>query len=431
MRKRFDLFELFENKRFLMVFAFLISMLLFIFVSMSGNENIDYTITNVPVNLDLQSANLTNLRLNIIEGDNNYVDVKINVPRTQLAQYSADSPELATTAQVSSITEPGVHTLSVMSAVANVEDLPFTIVSYSPRTIQVRVDRLKSSTFDINPVVKGLSVAKGYVLDSETVSPSTVTVSGPESEISKISSVEVSLDLPEPLAQTYAPMLPIVLKDAEGKEIDPDTHHIKMDATEVQLALTVLKETGVPLEVGFQNIPRDFPTEKLKEAMTITPDYVRIAGREEVVDRLTEILLGYVDIKELRPGSNSFTFPLRLGDISDEITSLENITNVSVMFDDFNWDTQTFNLSNLQLINQPSGYDVRLMSERLDNVTLVGDKDVLEALTADDIVAEVDLFDRELSTGQRSFPVKISVPGKGLVWALGSYTTVIQVEEKE
>ena len=57
----------------------------------------------------------------------------------------------------------------------------------------------------------------------------------------------------------------------------------------------------------------------------------------------------------------------------------------------------------------------------LNNVKIVGPSEVVSELTAGDIVAEVDVSDREVVTGQIKVPVQVYVPNKGTVWAV-SYT---------
>lgn len=427
MKRRESRLRLFDSNKFLKVFAVVLAVFLYIIVAMVTNDTIDYTIRNVPINLDLHSASLTNLGLNVIEGAEYMVDITINGPRTLVPQYEKDSPELATTVRLNNITEPGTHTVSVIPAV-DTSDLPFKIVSYSPRSIQVRLDRLKTQSFSITPVVNGISIPPGYVLENQTVTPQRVSVTGPEAEVDKIVGAEIAFELTEALDHTIAPELDIVLRDAEGQAINHLEKHLTMDVEKAQLVLTVLKETGLPLEVKFLNMPRNFPEEELRSYLRMSTDYAMVAGPENVIGRLTEIMLGEIDLKELTPLSATFTFPLEL---PTQIVSLENLSNVAVNFETEEWDSVRFNVREIQLLNQPANYDVELRSTRIDGVQFVGKREILETMTADDIVAEVDLADREITPGQSNFPVKISAPSKGMVWAVGDYGVVIQVSEKE
>lgn len=429
--KRKTLSQLLYNNRILKIFAVVVAVLLYIIVAMTNKDTITKTIHNVPVNLEVQDANLANLKLYIIDDGDYYVDIQVSGPRTVVPDLNADSPELATTVRIPNITEPGDHTLVITSALTDTSDLPFAIESYSPRTIQVRLDRIRMASFDIQTVVRGLAVAPGYVQGTESVSNKKVSVTGPETEVNKIAGAEVVLDLTEPLDQTYARELPIILRDAQGEEIDPAEKHLSLDIAATTLVIPVLEQVELPLRVDFLNAPRGFPVEELRSYMRLSADTVLLAGPGEVISRLTEIHLGDIDIKELEPGNVTFVLPLGLEEISTQIQSMENVTNITVTFDDFSWMTARFNISEIRILNAPLDYDVRLLSTWLEGVEFVGTRTVLESMTADDIVAEVNLADYELSPGQRNIPVKISVPGKGMVWAVGDHSTVLQVSSPD
>lgn len=431
-KKKFSLEQLFDNKQFLRVFSVVVAVLLWIVVAMTNKDTVPRTIHNVPVNMDLQSANLQNLQLELVDDVQYYVDVEVNGPRTEVGQLTADSPELATTVKLGQITEKGDQDLPVVSALsdADLAKLSFDIISYSPARIQVTLDRFKTESFEIQPVVKGVSTAPPYIYDRQYVSPNRVAVTGPEAELEKVARAQVTLDLEETLESTKVVSRPVELYDVQGQLINLEDHHLSIDTEEAVLTISVLKETGLPLEVRFLNVPRNFPLAELQECMTMSHDYASIAGPQDVVDSLTEIVLGYIDIKDLRLDEHTFSYSLGLDEISEEIRLLDDIGTVTVDFDDTNWTSAVLNLSGIEVINQPDGYVVQPLNNALYNVEFVGDAETLESLTADDVVIELDLSEREVTPGQQTYPVKICVPGKGLVWAVGDHSVVIQVAEK-
>lgn len=429
MKKKLSLAGLLDHKRFLQVFALVVAVLLYIAVSITQRDTIERTIHNVPVSLNQTDANLANLRLYIVEGTEYYTDITVVGPRTVVPKLGPDSPELATTVRLTGVTEPGNRDLQLVSAYSG--ELPFTIDRYSPRTAKVRFDRYKTSSFDIKPVVNGLLTPPGYITDNIYTTPGKVMVTGPEADVAKIVRAEVVLELTEPLESNHAPTLSIALKDAQGEEIDPQASHLTMDITETQLVIPVLKQTTLPLEVEFTTPPRGFPVEELRDVLRMSVDSVDVAGPPDVIERLTEIRLGYIDIKNLRPNGNSFPFQVNLKEISDQLRSLDNITTVNVYFEDADWETARFNIREIRPVNLPLDYTVEVLYPQLEGIEFVGKAKDLETLTADDIVAEIDLSERELLPGQYTYPVKISAPGRGIVWAVGDHTTIIRVEERE
>ena len=64
-------------------------------------------------------------------------------------------------------------------------------------------------------------------------------------------------------------------------------------------------------------------------------------------------------------------------------------------------------------------------------VTIIGPAEVVNALSANDIVVEVDLSTREISqTGQYRIQAEVFLPGGENAWAIGRYSITITVKEK-
>lgn len=426
MKKEFSLKKLFDDNRFLTIFAIVAAVLLYIIVAMINDNYRTKIIRNVPVNIDIQSPNLTNQNLTLVTDIQYTVDIEVMAPLTEIGNIDSATPELATTVNVSNIVEPGTYTLPMVSGYEG--DLSFQIVNYSPQTIDLRFDRMKSQLYPIKPVIKGLNTPAPYVFDGEYANPERVSITGPDTELALIHSVEVNLELTEPLESTRSVTLPILLKDVQGEIINPDEHHLTLETSSAQLVITVHKETELPIEIGFTSQPRGFPVDELRSYMTLSVESLVVSGPEADVDRLTEIIVGFIDISNLRLSDNIYTYPLEL---PETLNSRENLSSVTVRFETTTWDSALFNISEVQAVSPPYHYDVKLLSTRLDNVEFIGDADILASMTSDDIVAEVDLSERELTLGQTNYPVKISVPGKGLVWAVGDYSVLISVTETE
>ena len=61
---------------------------------------------------------------------------------------------------------------------------------------------------------------------------------------------------------------------------------------------------------------------------------------------------------------------------------------------------------------------------------MIGPQTIVESLLAGDIVATIDLKESSsIDSGQVELPVKISIPKKGLVWAVGDYKAIVLIQE--
>lgn len=421
--KQITLKGLFENNRFSRIFALFLAFFCWMVVIMTSQDTRTRTVENVPVDIGLLASDLKNLGLDPIENEEYKVSVDVRGQTTVVAMLTPD--QLLTTVRVTGITEPGWYDLPLVPAIQSND---YEIVGYTPNTIKVRFDRMNDIALDIKPITTGVSAPEGYALDEIYTTPSRVTVTGPQTELNKISACVVGTEFSEPLTRTYAVEHPIRLLDVQGEEIDLDKSHLTLDVLDAQLVVPVLRIKGLPFNVGFVNIPMGFPLDDLRERMSLTEDSVTVAGPVSLVDGYNELRLGYINIKDITPDSSVYSFEVTLP--SQQFRNLDNINSVAVTFDTTGWDIEYFNLTNFELFNEPPDYNIRLLTTALNGIPFVGDKETLAGMTAGDIVVELDFSEKEIAIGQTSFPVKISAPAKGLVWSVGDHSVFIQVTGK-
>lgn len=425
--KKLSLNRLFDNNRFLQIFSIIMAALFWLIVYMTQSYTAPKTIERVPVSLDSQSAALEAIGLSIVEGGDSFVDVKVNGVRSVIGQLTPENFSLTT--KITNVTEAGIYDLQVTSA-DTTPNPDYEITGFSPSTVRIKLDRIDTRSFAVREQVNGIAIAPGYHEKTTTVTPNAVNITGPVGELEKIKNCVITVELESPLDKPYAGNFPITLLDTNGDVLDPEAMHLSLDTTEAQLMIQVLQVTELPLEVRFTYEPKGFPMEELEALMEKSQEAVMIAGPSDIIKKLTEIRLDYIDLKSLTLENTAFSFDVPLPTPNDQFVRLDNITSVVVSFDDSNWDSAAFNVTNLQRLNVPVGFDVEILAETIYNVVFVGDADALANVTSDDIVAEIDFSEREIVSGSYNLPVKISVPGKGLVWAVGDHSVTVQVTEK-
>lgn len=423
----------YNKKLLLKIASVLVAAVCWILVAMNG-KGTDYseTIEHVPVNVDLQTDIFNQLELSIIEVSTDEVSVQVRGDRVAISQLQPYN--LMATVQVpGTLTEPGTYELTVISAPAgsNVNLLSsqynaYEVVAYEPEKISVKVDRIVTESFPVESVITGLSVADGFIQEKDpVVTVNQVNVTGPQTEVSKVASCIVQTSLDSPLQGSYKEMLDIVLLDDAGNQIDPAEQHLELDHDNAQLEISVLKTVNVPLRIGLMGVPSHVPEAEIQYVMSNAEVY--IAGPVENVENLSELMLGYVNLKDISKRSNIFYFDVEL---PSGFITLDNIRTVTITFSSDEWEEADFVVDDIRTINDPVRYDVTLVTQMITGVKMVGDADIMLELTSDDIVAELDLSERDLTPGQYQYPVKISVPSRGLVWASGDHNVVIQVTEK-
>lgn len=421
--KRFSLKKLFDNNRFLQIFSIIAAALCWLIVAMTQSYTTTETVHNVPVKIDPKSTALTSIGLNVIENDDLTVNVDVEGLRSVVGGLKPE--DFSITVRLTGITDVGTYNLTPVSTAPISPD--YTIKGFSPKTVSVKFDRVDRVAFTVERQINGLAIAPGFTEKTTLVSPETINIEGPSTSLEKIARCAITAELKNPLDRTFVDEFPITLYDAGGEVLDPEELHLSLDRAEAQLMIQVLKTASVPLKVDFTNVPRSFPKEELLARTYISHESVMIAGPAELIDRISEILLDYISVKTIEPGNNTFSFNVPLPSPSDQYMRLDNVTSVVVTIDGDDFETAVFNVPEPVPINAPLGFDVQVLANTVPNVRFVGTKSEIETMTADDIVAEIDLSEREIVNGSYNFPVKISVPGKGLVWAVGDHSVTIQV----
>lgn len=424
--KKISLKELFDNNRFVQIFSIVAAAFCWLLVAMTQSYTTVEIIRQVPVKIDAQSSALTSIGLQPIISDDIFVDVEVEGLRSVVGRITPE--ELAVTAKVTGVTEAAVYDLWLTST--NQSPNPdYTIKSFSPSTVKVKFDRIDRRSFKIKEEINGLAIAPGYTEKTTVITPDTINIEGPSTELAKISRCVIKTELTAPLDKTYSADCPIILYNENGDVLDPGEMNLTLERTDAQLTIRVLKITNLPLEVDFLNIPRGFPVDELMSRVSVSQLDVTIAGPGELIDKASEIKLGYLDISKITPEQDTFPFDVQLPSPADQFMRLDNVTSVAVRVDTRDLTSAVFNVQTPRLINVPAGFTVELLANSIPQVTLVGKPEILASLTADDIVAEIDMSERVIVNGSYPFPVKISVPDKGLVWAIGDHSVTIQVNE--
>ena len=379
------------------------------------------------VNIDMSNVedSISTLGLNSIRPD---VEVaSVNVSGIMYAVGNLDKDDIKIVPDISKVTGAGVYELPLVATVKDgIEDVQVT--SVSPSRITVRFDTLHSKVLDINSNLNGIKGEIGYLIQDELVNPAQVTITGPEAEVSRISSCEIRTTIDEKLSETYSKKDSLVLLDKNGNEITSE--NISMDVTEATVTIPVLKIRDIPVELQFMNVPKNFPIDNLE--FTLSSNSVSVAGVQASIDKYSSILLDHIDFKKLGLGS-SYAFSVNL---PTGFWNVENVQSVQVSLNDDDLARKKINLENINIVNVPLGYNARALSQQLTDVEFIGEVDDLMTLSADDVIAEVDMNQNsEIEVGQVLMPVKIYVPNGSCVWAKGSYEVVVFIstgsEEEE
>ncbi len=416
--KKLDFGQIFQSRRLLMIFSLVMGVLSWMFVVIFVDNEIPWEFKGVPVDVYAEEELLSINSLRIVEDPQ--AEVTVVVEGGRIVVGGLEEGEIRIVADLEGISTPGDYAVKLKNVLTANQN--YVVREIKPSTVNVRVDRITTKRFEVKMDIDGPQVPDGYLNAGTTISPRAVEVTGPEADISRIAQCIVSASFSgRPLTENQTIRSEIKLFDEEGHEIPKD--RLTMESDSANVTVQVLKQKRLPLRFEYLNMPSGFPRDDLRFEMT--DNSILVAGPEEVVDSYEELQIGYVDLSEVTPGFvQVFDISLPTGFIS-----VENLRSVGVSFGGEGLTEAYFNVSQITPVNVPINYDVTINTTQLFGVRIIGSSEVMETLTAKDIVAEIDFSERELSTGSSSLPVSISVPGRKLAWAVGEYA-VVTIDEK-
>lgn len=195
----------------------------------------------------------------------------------------------------------------------------------------------------------------------------------------------------------------------------------------MEVTIPVLKMKEVPITFEYTGVPQGYDTSVL--GAQLSQESILIAGPAERVDALESVSAGFVDLTKFKLGE---TVTLAIS-LPDGIRNLDALQSVDVTFDTYGFATRTVTVSQISVVNAPGDTAVTVTTRRLNDVTLVGPEEELNALSEANVVAQVDASagNINVSKGQQSMPATIVVPGSDTVFATGSYEVLCDIDAAE
>ncbi|NCB74206.1 MAG: hypothetical protein EOM51_05620 [Clostridia bacterium] len=403
-----------DSKFLWVVVSLLASVLLWVYVTTSEGDVIERTFDGVQVVFKGEENLLEKYELVISNVSSNTVSVRIRTTRREIAKLS--STQITAVVDVSKFSSKGIYNSSVELEFPQGSDKSsIDIVNILPGNISFNIDKTSTKTVELEGSFVG-TVAEGYAAHPIEFDPQTVTISGPESEISKVAYAWVEVDRDD-VSKTIQFVSSYVLKDSDGNDVDLGNITLGDETVSVTVPITSTKE--VPLTVDLVE-GGGATSENVK--ITCDPSTITIAGDAETLEGINKIVLGTVDLTSFASSyEDSFNIVL-----DNDISNVTGITEVKVTVEIIGLETKKFNVTNITTINGANGKKITVVTENVE-VTLRGKSNVLSKIAANNIRVVADLSDIGSTTGVFQPPAKVYVDGFTGVGAIGEYSVYVKI----
>lgn len=413
----FSVRKLLYNKKFTLPFSIVFAFLFWLIICINQNPVRELTIPDVSVDISTEGLAIKDDQgLDIVSGGyGEKVSVRVQGPNYILSSLSAS--DILVSAALDEVTGAGTYDLRLQPS-RNSQKSGYTILGVSPATLKVRFDYMDTKEFVLTPQAEGISADPGLVAESPIISDqnsAAITVSGPRTDLAKISVVAAVARVNRVLAKTETLDAEVVLLDKDGNQIDKTGFTLSAETVKIMVPISRQKE--VPIVATFDNAPTAYAETPIPH--TLSQQTVKIIGPPATVDALTQIELAPIDFDKLSPGNRSFELAPVL---PDGVKLVDNIEAVTVGVNISSYRERTFTVTNIRYRNVAAGLTTH-SANSIRNVRICGPSAVIRRLTANDLYAEVDLSGK--AAGEHTVTVRIKSDTHNDIWQIDSGYTVI------
>ena len=413
---------IFKDKRIVFLISLLLSFLLWMTVSLVLRPTGEVIVSGVGVNVNVQSGILGELGLSAIEGAESTVNVTISGSRSVIGGVSAE--DISISPSLSGVSGAGSYELDLRAT--NTSSKDFEIVNISPSKILVKFDKYVDKVVPLKyNIIGDYNIPDEFIQEEIYTTPSQIVVTGPEIDLAEIECAFVDVVLSGDYNETIAAVGEVFLADKDENYLDYNKDEISLDNEVATVYVPVHKTANLPVSFDYRNVPEFFDPANLN--YTISATDILVEGEDNIINKYSDIFLGYVDIRVLTLENPSVKFDVKL---PEGLTAQNFVGDIYLNFDFTDYIETTFNATQINIINVPKEYKVTSNTSKVA-VTLMGPAEVINSLSAKDIVIQLDLSTREISqTGQYRVQADVFLPGGENAWAIGTYSITITVKEQ-
>lgn len=418
--KKLTFHGLLMNNKFVFVFSVFTAIVIWGAASMTVAPEDTRIIENVKVTIDENEESA----YKIFGYEDTYVDVTVKGRRYLISSGALSTDDITVVAKGKYVDSAGKQTLNLTATVSGNNDVKITDIS--EKSIIVYYDTPKTAVFPVEVSLSSNSdiVPEGYTNLDPLTSLSTVTVTGPATEINKIEKVVAEVELDYSLTETTVFEAELKAVTEGGKEAKYIS--FEEDISDFTVTIPVSKVVELPVTVRYLNMPEYYsnnPNEMLE--VNFYPKTVKVAAAQSVLDAMENLDIGTIDFNSLLNKNNKFTFAL--SDIA-EVKIVDEVDEVTVTVNGYPMSKKKFEVpvKNVTTLNVPEGYKASYVDKSIGKVQLVGPASSLEKFDAEtQLLAKIDLS--EATEGVKEYKAVIYITDDDKSWVYGEYTAKIKV----
>lgn len=408
------------------IIALLVAVVAWFAISMQIFPDISTHVSDIRVTAS-PTEYMTEHNLSIAEGYDGLVSVRISGKRYDIGNLTAD--DFTATLDLSGVTDVGEYDVGVkISPKSNVN----CKVLNDGTTVKIKVEKIVSKTFSVTEgnmiaTADDVIAAENMKIDSITVNPATITLTGDATDIEAVKKVEIRSVLAGKTDQSVSSKGQIILLGENDKEINnPD---IKADNDSFTVDVTIFKQKTLPLTVQFTNVPANFNLSSLK--YSIYPETLTISSPDDSLDAQEKFEVGIIDLSQLTTKYlQKISLPIKLPEGYKNVSGNNYAMVTFENADDYTFLNFTVQKENIRIANAPENFDIEVLTNEI-TVNVTGPEEYISELASKDIYATIDLMGTTLAEGLKDVTPEFTLRGSNIrCWVTGEYKITIQATPK-
>ena len=418
---------LFDKNYFLLIISLITAVIIwFIFMVSQLTEESPRVIYDVPITIHL-SEQAQKDGLKVYKQSYNTADISVTGSSLVTNRLTAEDFEVMATFSPSSTKLSGTalqtETLTLKATKKNAVG-EYDISSFDPSEITIEYDRSKEITLPIDAEIK-YTPESSYHADAPSLSDNSVTISGPESSVNKISRVSAVYEFTDPLREETTITCELTLYGQDDKPIgDYAGLYLDLSTTTVEVTIPVNSKKTVQLKPILLNAPKGFAESRI----TLEPATIDIVGSEAELAKIEEIALGPpINFNEIDLNNTAYERDIPIPSGVKSLSGDEGMkAKVEINLNGYVPEKRT--TSNITTVNKPAGKTVKVMTTSI-TVNVMGSEAQMAKLTGESISVTVDLTNKADSTGSFDMPAIVTFDGADSCWAYGTYMVSVTITD--
>lgn len=396
--------KIYKGNMFLLVSAIIIATVLWsILVASDGTLTREKTFQNVEVSVIGADTLKTNSFIVVDDTSSVIPTVKLTVEVSQANYSRVTGTYFSPRIDVSKIRSAGEQEIEITFG----STAYGKVISCEPSSIKVNVER-----YSIRSRVPVVAVPSGTLsddiyYDTLRLDPTYVSVSGPLSLVSTISRAvaDFNVEALDGSVQTQRNTASFILENAKGEAIDSPLLSVSYQSVFIDSLIVeadVYPVSAIPIETDGVYIGEPGEGYEVK-GITLSPDSVRIASTQQVLDAMESIVLDApIDISDAT-STQSITARIKKPSDAKNINISEVLVTVEI---GEKTSEKTLRRVPIEIQGVTDDMSAKLSASQ-SNVQLLGPYHFINDLTADNVQLYVDL--EGLAVGEHTLPVQCRI----------------------